>query len=75
MAVSATSARMKCLSLRRSTPTAEARRGDQQDDERHGDRRATLPSRQTFLTAARPNRPLGIAASARMTTEKTTIWV
>ena len=50
---------------------------EQQHRDRH---RKTAQSgidlhRQTLLIAARPNRPLGISASARITTENTTIWV
>ncbi len=37
--------------------------------------RTISASRQTLFTAARPSRPFGMTASARMTTENTTIWV
>ena len=51
--------------------------GDSQDQDRKGDGRrgAKLHDDQTFLTRARPNNPLGISASAIMTTLNATICV
>jgi hypothetical protein len=49
--------------------------GQRDDGERHGLPGGRDPHDHTLFTAARPSRPLGMTASARMTTVNTTIWV